>query len=172
MSDFKITVKEKITPVISCFIPYPQDDDGGGWSYTATIEADTILLDSGRLRIDYLDSVLLLLDEAVKTDTKRSEEFGSPALSFMSYFDEEDDEEFQADIERLENKAVSGINPEDVWISSTGVVDRKWKTIATITLLRAGSRYIVMESGSPSLSFDCWEIEGLTALLRTAQEHL
>lgn len=171
MSDFKITVKEKITPVISCFIPYPQDD-GGGWSYTATIESDTILLDSGRLQTKYLDAVLLLLDEAVKTDTKRSEEFGSPALSFMSYLDDEDGEEFQADIERLENKAVSGINPEDVWISNTGVVDRKWKTIATITLLRAGSRYLILESGSPCISFDCWEVEGLAALLRTAQEHL
>ena len=161
---FTINERTITNRVVNCFIPYPDDEEGGGWNYKATTDGDVLYVDFlGNVRLKHLPTLVNLLETAIKEDINRAEEYGSITFDYTTYYG--DEEGFEAAFQ--ESKApVVGMNPDDFWICNGYTVDHQQKSISTITLLRASSRYIALEFGNPMISFDFQELEGITALLK------
>lgn len=169
MDDFKLTERKTVTRSVNVFIPYPkdmlEDGDSGGWSYTATSDHDNVYIDfMGNFRLKHLSTLINLMEIAVKEDMNRNEEFGSPSFDFTTYERDELDE-FELDIEDRKLPTIDLV-PEDIWIINGVSVDRNQRSLSAITLMRASNRYVVLEIGSPSLSFNAHELEAVIALLK------
>lgn len=165
MTEFTLRERSTTTRHVSVFIPYPEEDEGGGWSYTATADSDNVHIEfAGHVRIKHLPTLIELLELAAKEDTTRNEEFGSQTFDFTTY-EKGEEEEYQNDLEERKLPVI-GIVPEDFWIANGASVDKTQRSISTITLMRASNRYVVLEIGYPNLSFNAHELEGVTALLK------
>ena len=165
MTEFKLTEHTTVTRKINCFIPDPASEDGGGWSYISSSDHDNVYIEfMGNFRIKHLPTLINLLEIAAQEDTSRMTEYGSPCFGFSTYERDELDE-FEADIEDQKMPTI-GMVPEDFWISNGTSIDRQQRSISTITLIRASNRYMVLEIGNPCLSFNAYELEAVTALLK------
>ena len=163
MRPFTITERVTSNRILNCFIPDPNDNSGGGWSYKATSDGEQVTVEYiGSVRLKHLPTLVSLLDIAIKEDNNRAEEYDSITFDFLSY---ESPEHFEEGLEEF-NTPVVGMNANDFWICSGPSVDRVQKSITTLTLLRASNRYIAMEYGHPMMSFDFHELEAVTALLK------
>jgi hypothetical protein len=166
MTEFTLRERSTTTRHVTVFIPYPDEEsEGGGWSYTATADSDSIYIDfMGNFRLKHLPALIQLLELAAKEDTTRNEEFGSPSFDFTTY-EKDEAELFESDAEERKLPVI-GLVPEDSWIANGVSVDREQRSLSTITLMRASNRYIALEIGHPKLSFNAHELEATTALLK------
>lgn len=167
MTEFTLREHSITTRQVTVFIPYPEDmsDEGGGWAYTATTDHENVSIDfMGSIRNKFVPTLIELLETAIREDTTRNDEFGSPTFDFVTY-DKDEEDEFQTAMED-EKLPTVGMVPEDIWIANGSSVDKQQRSISTITLMRASNRYVVLEIGYPRLSFNAHEIEAVAALFK------
>jgi hypothetical protein len=165
MTEFTLRERSTTTRHITVFIPYPDDDEGGGWSYTATSDRDNVYIEfMGNCRIKHLPTLINLLEITAEKDTTRMTEYGSPSFDFTT-FEQDELEEFEASIEEQKTPTI-GLVPSDTWIINGASIDRNQRSISAITVMRASNRYVVLEIGNPALSFNAHELEAAIALLK------
>lgn len=164
MTDFSITERTISTRKVNCFIPYPDDNEGGGWSYNASItDFDNLTIDHiGNIPLKHLIASVSVMETAIREDKNRMEEYGSISFDFLTY---EEEAVFRKEVEEFKNPIV-GMDANDFWICNGATISEDQKSISTITLLRASNRYLLMQYGYPMLSFDAHELEAITSLLK------
>jgi hypothetical protein len=167
MTDYPYTITERtsVTRTLNVFIPYPDEDEGGGWSYNATSDHDNVSIEfMGYFPRKHLPTLIELLETAAREDKNRNEEYGSPSFNYDTY-EKEEEEQFRADADERKLPVI-GIAPEDFWICNGASIRKDLRDIATITLMRASNRYVALNIGYPNLSFNTHELEAVTALLK------
>lgn len=163
MADYKL--RENVTEMktFSVFIQDPRESEGVGWSYSARESDDFISLDwAGSIRKQYLPTVIQLLTFVAEKDVDRH---NRPVFNIgnMVY---DTDEELADDVVDSYSEPAVGVDLHEMFIITTAHVEPKRRQVTTITVNRITDNYHVFVGSSHTLTFQSWEIEGVTALLQ------
>jgi hypothetical protein len=163
MADYKL--RENITELktFSVFIQDPRESDGGGWSYSARESDEFIILDwAGSIRKQYLPTLIQLLIFVAEKDVERH---NIPAFNIGSMV-YDTDEELADDVVESYSESAIGVDLHEMFIITTAHVEPKRRQVTTITVNRITDSYHVFVGSSHTLTFQSWEIEGITVLLQ------